>query len=773
MIMYKKIAIVLTIDLLLLLTGATLLQAQSKYTISGTIKQKSSGETLIGASVVVVEKPTVGVTTNAYGFYSLSLPKGNYTLLVSYIGYKQELIPVELNSNVMLSIDLSDEIILQEVTVSAKRNDDNLTSPKMGTEVLDIQAIAKIPVVFGEKDLVKTIQLMPGVKSNGEGSNGFSVRGGATDQNLILLDEAPVYNASHMLGIFSTFNSDAIKDATIIKGNSPAEYGGRLSSVLDVKMREGNNNKYRVSGGIGLISSRLTVEGPIQKEKSSFIISGRRTYADLFARLSPDFKGIQLYFYDLNAKGNLAINSKNKLFFSGYFGKDVLSISNFFGSEWGNSTGTLRWNSLLSSKLFSNTSFIYSNYDFNVGFKSDGSEVNYNSNIKDLNLKQDFSFYPNSKNTIHFGFNVIHHTVTPTKAEGTDIVSNKKGRKALENAVYVSNSYEVSERINLDYGLRFSFYNILGGDTYNIYQNNELIESIKLDNGKIGKTYYNLEPRLSMNYIVTKTASVKIGYARNTQNLHLMSNSTGGSPTDQWIGNSYNIKPEIADQVSLGFSKNFKDNAFELNAETYYKSMQNQIDYRDGVDLNTAPDIERELLFGKGRAYGLEILLKKKEGKLTGWIGYTLSKTERKINGINNGQWYNAKQDRTHDISIVAIYDLMPQWTLSGTFIYTTGNAVTFPTGKYVLNGMPVYQYSSRNADRMPATHRLDISVTYERPARRKYQSSWSFGLYNVYGRQNPFSISFEENKNNPQKVDAVQSSLFRWVPSVTYNFKF
>lgn len=767
--MYKNIVI----THLLLLFGTTLLLAQQNLTISGTVKEESSGETLIGATVTVVEKPSVGVITNEYGFFSLSLPKGNYTLRFSFVGYKQESVSVRLEANVTVSINLSDDNTLQEVVISSERDDDNLIKAEMGTEVLNMKAAAKIPVVFGEKDLVKTIQLMPGVKSNGEGSNGFSVRGGATDQNLILLDEAPVYNASHLLGMFSTFNSDAIKDATIIKGNSPAQFGGRLSSVLDVKMKEGNNKNYQVSGGIGLISSRLTVEGPIQKEKSSFIISGRRTYADLFAKLSSDFDGTKLYFYDLNAKANLAINQKNRIFLSGYFGQDVLGVSSAFGSKWGNATGTLRWNSMLSGKLFSNTSFIYSNYDFNVGFKSDGSEINFNSNIKDLNLKQDFTFYPNSKNTVRFGFNVIRHTITPTKAGGTDIISDKKSRKALENALYLSNSYEASDKINLDYGMRFSFYNVLGGDTYNIYQNNELINSIKLDNGKIGKTYYNLEPRLSVNYSVSSTASLKVGYARNTQSLHLMSNSTGGSPTDQWIGSSYNIKPEIADQVGLGFSKNFNDNLFELNAETYYKSMLHQIDFRDGVDLNTVPDIESELLFGKGRAYGLEILFKKKEGKLTGWIGYTLSKTERKIDGINNGQWYNAKQDRTHDLSIVAIYDLTPRWTLSGTFIYTTGNAVTFPTGKYVLNDMLIYQYGSRNADRMPATHRLDISATYERPVKGRYQSSWSFGLYNAYGRQNPFSITFKENKSDPLKIDAVQTSLFQWIPSITYNFKF
>lgn len=767
--MYRKIALIQ----LPLLCVTTLLLAQVKFTVNGTVKQRSSGESLIGASITVVEKPSVGVITNEYGFYSLSLPQGNYTLLVSYIGYNQELIPIALNSDLKLNIGLVDEVVLQEVVISSKRNDENLTTPAMGTEVLDMKTAAKIPVVFGEKDLVKTIQLMPGVKSNGEGSNGFSVRGGATDQNLILLDEAPVYNASHLLGIFSTFNSDAVKDATIIKGNSPPHFGGRLSSVLDVKMKEGNSNDYKVSGGIGLISSRLTVEGPIQKEKSSFIISGRRTYADLFARLSSDFKDVQLYFYDLNAKANLEINSKNKIYFSGYFGKDVLDVSGLFGSTWGNSTGTLRWNSLINSKLFSNTSFIYSNYDFNVGFKSDGSEINTNSNIKDLNLKQDFSFYPNSRNTIRFGFNVIQHTISPSKAEGTDIISDKKSRKSLENAVYLSNSFEASDKINIDYGVRVSLYSVLGGDVYNVYRNNEIIQSIVLDKGEVGKTYYNLEPRLSMNYMISNTASLKVGYARNTQSLHLMSNSTGGSPTDQWIGNSYNIKPEIADQVSLGFSKNFKDNAIELNAETYYKSMQHQIDYRDGADINTVPDIESELLFGKGRAYGLEILLKKKEGKLTGWIGYTLSKTERKIDGINNNDWYNAKQDRTHDLSIVGIYDLSSRWTVSGTFIYTTGNAVTFPTGKYMLNDMLIYQYGRRNADRMPDTHRFDISFTYERPSKRKYQSSWSFGIYNAYGRKNPYSITFEENKDNPQKIDAVQTSLFQWVPSVTYNFKF
>ncbi len=764
--MIKRIA---AISIFLFLS-AGLLMAQQKYTVSGTVKQKSNGESLIGATILVMEKTGVGVSTNEYGFFSISLPAGKYTLRVTYVGSEQQLIPVILDSDQKISIDLLDENTLAEVVVSSKRNDDNLTQATMGTETLNMKTAGKIPVVFGEKDLVKTIQLMPGVKTNGEGSAGFSVRGGSTDQNLVILDEAPVYNASHLLGFFSTFNSDAIKDATIIKGNSPAQFGGRLSSVLDVKMKEGNNRDYQVTGGIGLISSRLTVEGPIQKEKSSFIISGRRTYADLIARMSPDFKDIKLYFYDLNAKANLTLNDKNRLYFSGYFGKDVFGLGNTFGSQWGNTTSTLRWNSVLDSKLFSNTSFIYCNYDFNVGFSGGGDAINFNSNIQDFNLKQDFSYYLNTDNTLRFGFNAIHHNVSPTKEEN---YGQKNSRKSLENALYASNSYKPNEKITVDYGLRFSFYNVLGGDTYHIYRNHEIVESIELAKGKVGKTYYNLEPRVSMNYRLNSSSSAKIGYARNVQNLHLMSNSTSGSPTDQWIGNSYNIKPGVADQISLGYSRNFQENAYELNAETYYKTMQNQIDYRDGADINTVPDIESELLFGKGRAYGIEVLLKKKTGKLTGWVGYTLSKTERKIEGINNGLWYNAKQDRTHDLSIVGIYELNRRWTLSSSFIYTTGNAVTFPTGKYEINGITVFQYGARNADRMPASHRLDFSATYEKPSKKRFQSSWNFGLYNVYGRQNPFSVDFRENKENPQQIDAVQTALFQWIPSVTYNFEF
>lgn len=748
--------------------------AQQKYTVSGIIKDSATGEVLIKAAVTLVDNPNVGVYTNEYGFYSLSLAKGNYKVRVSYIGFSDQFLSIKLDSSVVKNWALTDKKVLEEVIVSSKRKDDNLTKPVMGTEVLNIKDIAKLPVLFGEKDILKTIQLLPGVKSAGEGSSGFSVRGGATDQNLILLDEAPVYNASHLLGFFSTFNSDAIKDATIIKGNSPAQYGGRLSSVLDIKMKEGNNKDYNVTGGIGLISSRLSVEGPIQKDKSSFIVSGRRTYADLFLKASPDFSDSKLYFYDLNAKANYRINDKNRVYLSGYFGRDVLAFGENFGINWGNTTATLRWNSIVNSKLFSNTSVMYSNYDYNIAIQSGETDFNINSNIKDWNLKQDFTFYANPKNTLRFGFNAIHHTITPKTFQGT--VRNdtaQDGRRALENAVYFSNNYKASNKFTIDYGIRFSFYTLLGGTTYNLYNKGVQTGSIALEKGEMGKTYVNPEPRITANYRLNEMSSLKAGYARNTQHLHLLSNSTAGNPTDQWIGNSYNIKPGIADQISLGYSKNFTNNTYELNIEGYYKKMQNQVDYKDEADLNTAIDVESELLYGIGRAYGLEVLLKKKTGKLTGWIGYTLSRTERKIDGINNGEWYNARQDRTHDISIVASYQLTPTWTLSSLFVYNTGNAVTFPTGKYELNGTTVFQYANRNANRMPANHRLDFSATYERKRKGRYQSSWNFSLYNVYGRENAYTITFRDDPNNPSKTQALQTSLFRWVPSITYNFKF
>lgn len=754
--------------------------AQQKYQVSGTVKDQKNGELLIGVNVKVAEDPSINVIANEYGFYSLSLPEGNYKVIISYPGYKDFEQQITVNQNTKLDLPLSPQEqiskAIDEVVITGIKKDKNLTSAQMGSETLNIKNIEKLPVLFGEKDVMKTIQLLPGIKSNGEGSSGFSVRGGATDQNLILLDEAPVYNASHLLGFFSTFNSDALKDASIIKGNSPAQYGGRLSSVMDVKMKDGNNKDYNINGGIGLISSRLSVEGPIQKEKSSFIVSGRRTYADLFLKTSPEYKDNKLYFYDLNLKANYQINENNRLYLSGYFGRDVLGLGNTFSTDWGNTTATLRWNSILNSKLFSNTSFIYSNYDYKISLRSNDNTFGLNSKIQDWNLKQDFTWFAGNKHSVRFGLQSIYHTITPSSASGTSVSSYPRNpRKSWENALYINDDFKATEALTINYGARLSMFSILGGDTFNTYENGVLTDSQFLEKGKFGKTYVNIEPRVSANYRINEVSSVKGAYSRNTQNLHLLSNSNSGNPTDQWIGSSYTVKPEIADQISLGYSRNFNNNNYELNAEIYYKSMQNQIDFKNGAQItfDTAADVESELLFGKGRAYGLELIAKKKSGKLTGWISYTLSKTERKIDGINNNEWYNARMDKTHDLSVVATYQLNPKWSFSGLFVYSTGNAVTFPTGKYELNGQTVFQYSNRNADRMPAYHRMDFSATYEPESNKRFRGSWTFGIYNIYGRQNAYTIMFEDNPDNPGTTRTMQTSLFRWVPNITYNFKF
>lgn len=750
------------------------IKAQEITTVNGTVKDKLTGESVIGAVIKIDQLANVVVTSNEYGFYAISLPKGKYDLRISFVGYEEKRIPILLNAPLITNIFLESKNQLAEVVVSSKRKDDNLTKAQIGTETLNMQSISKLPVIFGEKDVLKTIQLLPGVKSAGEGNSGFYVRGGAADQNLILLDEAPVYNASHLLGFFSTFNSDAIKDATLIKGNGPAQYGGRLSSVLDVKMKEGNNKNYTVNGGLGLISSRLSIEGPIQEDKSSFILSGRRTYADVFLKASEKFKDNILYFYDLNAKANYKIDDKNRIYFSGYFGKDELGLGSSFSINWGNKTGTIRWNRIVNNKLFLNTSFIYSDYSYNVGLKNGETNFNVNSNIKDVNLKQDYTYYLNPKNTIRYGFNSILHTITPSIFSGTvNNNINKVGRNGLENALYFNNNFKVNQQLTFDYGLRISAYSIMGGDQYNIYNGNVITKSILLQKNEFGKTYINAEPRFTSNYRINDLSSVKIAYARNVQHLHLLSNATAASPSDQWIGNSYNIKPELADQTSIGYARNFKNNTYELGAELYYKRMQNQLDYKDGTNINTVADVETALLYGVGRAYGFEFLVKKKVGFFSGWISYTLSKTERKIDGINEGNWYNAKQDRTHDVSIVTILELNSKWTISGVFVYSTGNAVTFPIGKYALGEQTVYQYANRNANRMPDYHRLDLSATYENKNKKKNAGSWNFSLYNVYGRENAYQISFQDDPSDNSKTQIIQTALFRWVPSITYNFKF
>lgn len=753
--------------------------AQQKHTISGTIKDYNTGETLIGASIVLLENRELGVLSNGYGFYSITAPEKNYTLVASFSGYKNDTLKISLTKNMMLPIEMIPSVTqLQDVVISGRRNDITRTLP--GMQKLSMNEIQDVPVLFGEKDILKTIQLLPGIKSGGDGSTGFFVRGGSADQNLILLDEATVYNASHLLGFFSTFNSDAIKDVTIYKGDMPAQYGGRLSSLLDIRMKDGDDKNYKVTGGIGLISSRLNVEGPIVKDKGSFMISARRTYADLFLKLSSDSdvnKSI-LYFYDINVKANYQLGEKNRLFLSGYFGKDDLGYSNQFGIKWGNTTATLRWNHIFSSKLFSNTSLIYSNYNYNIIINQTTNNIEIVSKIKDFSLKEDLQYYANTKNKINFGFNLTEHVFNPGQIQ-TSVTSsynpvNLQNKYALDGAAYISDEWNVSDKIKFNTGLRLSSFNVLGpGNFYSYDSNGNTIDTATYSSGSIVKSYWNLQPRFAATYQLNKLSSLKISYSRNVQNLHLLSNSTGANPTDLWIPSSNNVKPEISDQESLGYYRNINHNQYEFSAEIYYKFLQNQIDYKNGAVLVANENVESQLLFGKGRAYGLELYAKKNYGKLTGWISYTLSRTERQIDGINNDLWYPATQDQTHNIAIVAIFKANKKWTLSGDFVYNTGNAVTWPAGKYNVNGQTVFYYTKRNSYRMPSYNRLDLSATLQGKKTKKFEGSWTFSLYNVYGHENPYFIQFQNDPADLEKTQAVQYSLFRWVPSITYNFKF
>jgi hypothetical protein len=758
-----------------------LLIAQTRHTISGTIRDSASGETLIGASILLIEKTHSAILSNSYGFYSLSAPAGNYRLVVSFAGYRTDTLSVNLDHDLSLSVQLAPGAPeLQQVVVTGNRNTNNVSKPLMGVQKLSINEIKDIPILFGEKDILKTIQLLPGVQSAGEGGAGFYVRGGAVDQNLILLDEATVYNPSHLLGFFSIFNSDAIKDVTLYKGAMPAEFGGRLASVLDVRMNDGNDKEYHASGGIGLISSRLEVEGPIQKDNGSFIVSGRRTYADLFLKLSKDTNTnrSRLYFYDINAKANYRLGSKDHLYLSGYFGQDDLGLGNTFGLNYGNSTATLRWNHLFNSRLFSNTSFIYSKYNYNISVNETNDNIGVTSFIKDLHFKEDLQYYVNTDNKINFGVDVIHHTTSPGVITSSQQSSFNNlvipSKHALESALYFSHDLAIGSKVNINYGLRAGLFTVFGpGNFYTYDSAGNSIDTATYRSGQVVKNYFNLEPRFSMSYKFTDISSIKLAYTRTTQNLHLLSNSTSANPTDIWIPSSNNVKPEIADQVSVGYYHNFDNNNYEFSTEVYYRDMQNQIDYKNGAQLVANLNVESQLIFGKGRAYGAEFFLKKKVGQFTGWISYTLSRTERQFAGINNNTWYPANQDRTHDLSIVGIYKINRKLTLSGDFVYYTGNAITWPAGKYPVNGQVVWLYSQRNANRMPPYHRLDVGLTLQGKKTKKFDSNWNFSIYNVYGRENPYSISFEQDPGDPTKTQALQVALFRWVPSITYNFKF
>lgn len=751
------------------------------YILHGYVRDADSGEKLIGSTLQLSDR-SKSVTTNAYGYFSLTVPKGEVSVLVSHIGYDLLDLHLSVSGNEQINIELNKkEKVLEEIVISGSREESTLQSPQMGKTKLQIEELKNIPVIFGERDVLKTIQLLPGVTSGGEGSTDFYVRGGGGDQNLILLDEATVYNSSHLLGFFSTFNSDAIKDVSLYTGGIPAEYGGRASSVMDVKMLEGNKKEFHGEGGIGLIASRLKLEGPLKKDKSSFMLSGRRTYADMFLKLSKDedIKQSSLYFYDLNAKLNYEINDKNTVFASGYFGRDAMSHADLFKFDWGNRTGTMRWNHIFNQSLFSNTSAIYSDFTYHVNVQSSNADFVISSLIQNIHIKQDFDYYSKDNNKVKFGVHFLHRTVKPASLQAKEKTGvntlDIENRKGMEADAYISYERKWNDLFSTLSGLRLSNFMALGpGSFFEYDKDGEAIEGQAYTSSDIVKRYTYLEPRLSLRYLVNEKSSVKASYNRLSQNLHKLTNTTSSLPTDQYVISSKNIKPQIVDQVSAGYFRNILGDQYEASVETYYKWMENQIDFRNGADLQANVHLEGELLFGIGRAYGVETLLEKKKGRLTGWVSYTLSKSERKIDQINQGDWYRARQDRTHDLSLVALYKLSQSWTLGSTFTYYTGNAVTFPRGKYTLENQTMYYYADRNADRMPNYHRLDVSVTYEPEKRNKnWQSSWSFGLYNAYNRKNAYLIDFKENEVNKNQIDTYRVALFGIIPSVTWNFKF
>lgn len=765
--------------IVLLLTLSLAALAQNRYTIKGRINNADNGETLIGVSVGVKERPQQGSFGDESGYYILTLPQGEYNLIFKLIGYNTKQIKIKLNEDKTLNVDLEPEVVsLGEVEISAQRTNENVKNVQSGVDKLEIEMVNKIPVLLGERDILKTIQLLPGVMSAGEGNTGFYVRGGSNDQNLIMLDNATVYNPSHLFGFFSTFNSSAVDNMTIYKGSMPAQYGGRLSSTLDVSMKDGDLKNYHANGGIGLISSNLTFEGPIQKERSSFIVSARRTYADALARVIgvEQVKDSKLYFYDLNAKLSYVLSDRNKLTLTAYLGKDKLGLDKVAMIDWGNTIASLKWNHIFNAKAASATTLSYTDYTYNVSVDLT-TGLNVSSHIKDFNLNQEFSFYPNEKNAIKAGFTSIYHQVVPGDLSSKDPsqlqISPYEHRNSWENAIFASNNMKLHDKLEFSYGLRLSSFSVLGGGDYYEFENHAITDTIFTKQGQFLKTYWNIEPRLSAAYQLNDVSSMKAAYTRTTQHLHLLSTSNLSSPTDRWIANTNYIKPEIANQVSVGYFRNFSNNMLEFSAELYYKDLRNQIDYKDGADVRAKEIIETELLFGKGRTYGLELFLKKRFGKFNGWVGYTLARSEKKINGINDGKWYVANQDRTHDVSVVGIYDLNKKWTLSATWVFATGNPMTYPSGKYIVDGHAIYYYEGRNSYRAPSFHRLDLGAICTLKKTKKYTSELAFSVYNAYGRKNPYMFGFRQNEDERMVSESYMIYLFSVIPSISWNFKF
>lgn len=773
--------------------------AQEKYTLSGTISDSNSNETLIGVTVFIPELKT-GVLTNEYGFYSITLPKGKYSIRINYSDYQNLDEVLELNQNLKINYKLiPKENVLREVIVTSSKNITDIRKPEMSVNKLSISTIKKMPVVLGEVDILKSILLLPGVTNAGEGASGFNVRGGGADQNLILLDEAMIFNSSHVFGFFSVFNPDAIKDLKLYKGGIPARYGGRASSVLDIYQKDGSSKGFHANGGIGLISSRLLLEGPIVKDKGSFLIGGRSSYAHLFLKLSEDQKDNAAYFYDLNTKLSYKINPNNNIFLSGYFGRDVFSLANSFTNIYGNSTLNLRWNHLFSDKLFSNLSLIYSDYyygldlDF-VGFKWD-------SGIKNYNIKYDLKNYISDKFKLNYGINAIYYDFNPGIIRPSDPNSGINfaqldKKYAFEPAAYLDAEQEISDKIAISYGLRYSLFYRLGNSKINIYENNnpvlfnsemqiyEKATPIGVQNYRKNETitnFGNLEPRFSLAYQVNDSQSIKTSYNRMVQYLQLVSNTASPTPLDVWTPSDSFIKPQIADQVAVGYFTNFSENKYSLEIESYYKKIQNRIDYIDGADLIANNALEQVILNGRMRAYGLEIMLKKNEGKFNGWISYTLSRSEQQTpgrtileTGINNGEWYKSAFDKTHNLAITSAYELNKKWSFGANFALQSGQPVTFPNGQYQYLGITVPSYGLRNENRLPAYHHLDISATLSpsKNSSRSTKSEWVFSIYNLYNRKNAAAINFRQNSDTGNN-EAIKTSIFGIVPAVSYNFKF
>jgi len=752
--------------------------AQEIVTLSGFVSDGETGEALIGTNIYVPDKQ-IGGSANDYGFYSISVPKGKYTFRFTYVGYESHDMTITLLKDTKFNIELNPQALSTEtIVVTAEAADANIKSAAMGTVKLNPVELKQIPILFGEQDLLKTIQLLPGVTAASEGQSGFYVRGGGPDQNLILLDEAPVYNASHLMGFFSVFNSDAINSAKLIKGGGPPEYGGRLSSVLDIKMKEGNRKKFSLSGGLGVISSRLALEGPIDEGRGSYFIAGRRTYADLIMKASSsDLSNLTLYFYDLNMKANYRLSENDYLYLSGYLGNDVLGFNDEFGLNWGNATMTFRWNHLFSDKLFSNTSLIYSNFDYVVSFENGGSMTDITSGIEDFNLKQNLYYSYNLQHKFSAGLDVNYHTFIPGQisTSGETMLNELEiDRKyALESAIYLGHEWQASSWLSFNYGLRYSNFTLLGPGTVFTFDGEGNQEtSTEYSSGETIKTYGGFEPRFTANVLIDRESSFKFSLSRNRQYIHLISNSAGGPSLDVWHPSTSIIEPGIADQVSLGYFRNFAENSIETSLEVYYKTLQNQVDYKNGADLLLNQHVESQLVFGDGRSYGAELYLKKNIGQLTGWVSYSLSRTEREFIDINDGNSYPTTNDRTHDISLTGVYRLTNKWSFSASWVYNTGQAYTFPSGKYLIDGQTVNYYTERNGYRLPDYHRLDLSATYIFDKSGRYNHSLNFSLYNAYGQHNPYTIYFRESKNDPNVTEAVKVYLFTFFPSISYNFK-